>query len=1851
MKITGRFFAFLFSVPFFFLPVILRAQHLAADGNYALYLCEEGFPSVWGKNGNGRLGIASSDPTISAALQMFYGDLSGITGVFASRYASFALTKDGDVYYSGSYLGYSATVPTKLLVPGKIIAIAGVGLALREDGTVWDLWEKKQIPGLTGITAISSNPDHSLALKSDGTVWSWGLNHFAQLGDTTITERTVPAQVPGLPHMKAIAVGEFHSLALSDDGTVWGWGRNGRKQIDTSTQLIKALPTRVPLLNNITTIRSAGSIGLALKDDGTVWSWGYMDNGFNATGSPAMVAGLTNIVEIASGADYNSSEHINLALQSNGTLWSWGYGIMGNGQPAGVNKTPVKVSCTAARLNTKYITCKGKDDASITAEVKSCVAPYTFLWSNGQTTQTIKGIGPGIYSVQIKDAKGCTRVLSQDITQPKELTATYESKNACDGIANGSIAAYPNLNDVTYQWNTGASTYKIDNLTSGNYTLTITSSTGCNLTQAFNIQQSSPIVTSVGFTNNNCSYDKPTATVTATGGAAPYNYTWNGNISNGGTLTGLTPGTTYTCVVSDGNQCTNTTKVLPESKPNLIFSVTKTDVICHGENSGTATVITGDSSSALTYKWMPSGQTTAIATGLIPGSHYITITNALGCSETGSTFIYEPAETQITITKKNQCDTKLGSAATSVTGPGFPYTYLWSNGQKTSSANNLIAGTYTVTVTNSKGCSVSKTVVIEKSTAIAVSIAKQDVACYGDKTGSATALVSGGTPGYTFSWNTYPVQTSQTAIGLEEKFYSVTVTDSNGCNTSTAVQINQQQELSLSVQTGSSCNGGINGTVTVKAGGGAGGNYAYLWLPGGQTTTTVTGLAAGTYTVLVTDTSACKKEFNIIVPATLKATLTKSYICNGGYWIVDARALGGTPPYTYKWDGIWFGTGTTNSFSTKKGGTVIVTIFDANNCESTDSLKIADAPPLLTCSTSQTSESCKDIMDATATAIPMGGMPPYTYSWSNGETNATAVSLTATSYTVKVSDSNKCTAKATVKINGLDPIVLKASATSLCSGPNTGTATVSVTGGSPPYTYQWMPGGQTSANAVNLQTGTYTVDVIDSHNCLQTATANVEKGLTLTASETNLVSSSTHRGTASVTANGGIPGYRFLWNTTPIQTAATAIVIPGTYQVTVLDTVGCSAIVDVIVTETRKKSPLAGGSKHTVYICNTGVPMAWGDNSYGELGDSTFAQQTVPVTIKSLDNISLISTGNSASLFLKQDGTLWSAGKFTFSKGGILAGDPRIVKGVDNVIDMEGNYALKNDGSIWTGINDQLPVKDPYLKNIVSFTGMSRLFALKNDGTIWNGNNTPYNLHNIIALSQGELFLLALTKDGTVWQMDYASTNKLPKKIDGLTDIVSIQCGKYHSLALKSDGTVWAWGDDQFGQIGDGATVNTCNCPTKVNGLTDVVDIGAGDYHSLALKKDGTIMAWGRNIFGQLGDNTFINRDAPVIVKCSKPGIKETSLSCIQEGSATVIMASCFAPFTYAWSTVPVQTTPQITGLSAGTYTITVTDSKNCKASSTVTIKGYNPLALATTQTDALCNGNKNGTAAIVVSGGKPPYLYKWSSGDTTTKITNGAGTYKVAVTDASSCKNGKTIVISEPQPITAIINTTQPKCHGGIGSSAIHPSGGTAPYTYMWSTSPSDTSNEVNLPDGSHSVVVTDAAACTKTFEVSILSPLPLTNVPTLTNPSSCSSSDGNIFSTVSGGTSPYYYQWEGTINTTANLTNVPKGTYTLHVTDSHDCVQHFQSTLTCATDVQELKTSDLLIYPNPGNGTVTIKSEVDGVYTIINNIGQLVASLELHAGNGHTITIKKLASGVYFLAGTMKNGKIIYRKITVVE
>ncbi|MEI6678011.1 MAG: cadherin-like domain-containing protein, partial [Mariniphaga sp.] len=815
---------------------------------------------------------------------------------------------------------------------------------------------------------------------------------------------------------------------------------------------------------------------------------------------------------------------------------------------------------------------------------------FTYLWNNTATTQDISSIPAGNYSVIITNNSGCSVVGNYIVSNTGGPTASVAQTNVlCNGSNTGDITLTVSGGTAPYSfaWSNGATDQNLSGLAAGTYSVIITDALDCTGAASAIITQPNALLLDKILTPINCNGASTGAiNITVTGGTGIYTYAWttadgSGLDAIGSDQTNLTAGT-YLVTVTDASLCTvsgSYSITQPGAALNATTSVT--NINCYGNASGMVTLAVAGGTAPFTYLWTRDeagygGATTKDITGLTTGTYNVTVTDAKGCSFGTTATVTQPAAAlslSITQTNINCFGGSTGTIDLTVTGGTSTYTYAWSNGATTQDLSGLIAGTYSCTVRDANGCTAaSGTITItEPAAALSASISSPvNVLCNSATTGSINLTVTGGTTAYTYLWSNNA--TSEDLSNLVAGLYSVTVTDSKGCTAVASTTVTQPTAISVAGSvTNVLCNGVASGAINITASGGTG-SFTYNW-GGGITTEDRTSLAAGTYSVTVTDANNCtaSSSFTVTSSPALSLTSTNNAISckNGSDGSINLSVSGGASPYTYAWTGSNSFTASTEDISNLPAGTYAVTVTDANLCTATlTNLTLTQPSALLSVIATPTAVACLGGATGSVSAAVSGGTEPYSYAWSTGAATATVSNLIAGTYNLTVTDQNGCktaNAQAIITEPSTRIELFATTVESSSCGIGTGSINLTVVNGTAPFTYAWTNTAQTTANPVSLGANTYTATVTDQIGCSATLPVTVGTAATLSVSVTtypkNCISTD---GSAYAIVTGGVAPYTYLWNngaTTPDITNLDA----GTFTISVTDANGCTVSHDGVV--------------------------------------------------------------------------------------------------------------------------------------------------------------------------------------------------------------------------------------------------------------------------------------------------------------------------------------------------------------------------------------------------------------------------------------------------------------------------------------------------------------------------------------------------------------------------------------------------------------------------------------------------------------------------------------------------------------
>ncbi|HIA36440.1 MAG TPA: PKD domain-containing protein [Flavobacteriales bacterium] len=1434
----------------------------------------------------------------------------------------------------------------------------------------------------------------------------------------------------------------------------------------------------------------------------------------------------------------------------------------------------------------------GASDGQASANPTGGNSPYSYLWDSGsgnQTTQTAIGLSAGTYNVTVSDSNGCSGIGTTVVNNSTmNLTVDFTIDASCYQTMDGSagILVTGGAIPYTYSWSPGSDTSAIaTGLSAQAYTVTVVDSLGCTVDTSVTINEPAEILLSLTATDENCiSACNGEANVNAVNGFAPLTYAWDDpGFQSDTTAYNLCSGP-YNVTVTDSTGCIASGGISIGTGSGITASLNSlTNTMC-GLCNGDATVDINNGIAPFTYQWGAGtgNQTSATASGLCEGTYTVIVSDSLGCADSLSAEILETGGIFASIDLTQSSDITCfgltdGIASVIASGGSPPYAYLWSDpgAQTTATATGLAAGQFTVIVSDSVGCTANTYIDISEPAELSSSTSGTDASCQGLCDGFVSAAGSGGTGLYTYNWNTSPPQNTSVATGLCNGMYLVTITDNNGCFVTNGINIIEPPSIiDTTTINNATCNGVCNGIAKVYPNINS---YTYVWDdPLNQTERIATGLCAGTFTVTVTDSLGCIATESVIITEPPSITLTMNSLdatCGGSDGQAIVNASNGIGAYTYNWDDP--GSQTSDTAIVLFAGLYNVIVTDASNCSVTDSVFVNNSVPILTILDSSDA-TCFGYSDGSGSVSAIGGTLPYTYLWSTNpiQTDTMATGLPTGSYVVIVTDGIGCQATVTINIGEPTELIDTISVSNiLCNSICIGSATISSSGGSGAYTYLWDDlNNQTTATATGLCAGSYNIIVADSNGCTLLDSTIISEPSQLTASLTGSNTSCYDLcdGTAMANTSGGVAPYQYLWDDSLSQTTANASMLcPGTYNIVITDDNGCVLNASRSINE---PNPISLGTttintscfgfcdgQGTVTASGGTIPYtyAWND-PYGQskvtaedlcagtytviVKDNNNCSDSVIATITEPLDITASTTGSATSCYGACDGyaTVSSSGgsgthtylwdDINTQTSGTATG---LCVGLYTVIITDSNDCSKTK---YYDVTQPAAIIPSFTSTLVSCYGnCDGTVSAANSGGIgpltylWNDPGAQTN--NIaIGLCRGSIGVIITDSTGCIGQD--STTIAEPDSLSFSSTISNVTCNGQNDGAINlnvSGGTTpysYAWStNDSTQSIGGLSAGSYSILITDVNNCQDSSSFTVTEPNLLALN----------------------NSSIPV--------------SCYggNDGSIDISVLGGTAPFSFAWSTN--DSTEDLSGISAGLYSVLVTDANNCTTSDSISITEPDSLVLGTSSTLVECNGDSSGTATVAVSGGTPPYTYTWNdpnSQTTSTAINLLAGNYAATVTDLNGCLQVESITLFEPDPISFISITTDPSCSGLCdGDASVQTIGGFAPYTYMWDD-PGMQSNATatGLCSGTYHISVSDANGCIVSDSISLFEPDPVTFISSSTDPNCFNGCDGEATIQAIGGITPYTFVWDDPgMQTNATATGLCSGIYNITISDANGC------------------------------------------------------------------------------------------------
>jgi gliding motility-associated-like protein len=1446
--------------------------------------------------------------------------------------------------------------------------------------------------------------------------------------------------------------------------------------------------------------------------------------------------------------------------------------------------------------------CAGATGTYTITGVTGGTAAYTYSVDGGSFsgTTTYSGLATGTHSVTVKDLNGCIFTTTFNVGLTAGITsATVNASTASCGTSNatatvtgvtGGVATY------SYSFNGGgfSTSSSTLGLAAGNHTVVIKDVNTCTLSVPFTIVNlGSPTTSITSFSNVTCfglSNGSCTVAVPTGGAGAPFTYSLTaplqiaGPTAGTGVFSGL-PAGSYNITVKDASGCIATTTVTISQPTAVTITPGSLPVKCFGTATGTINVV--GAGGTPTYSYNLNGgayQASATFANQSAGTYLMGIKDANGCLATQTVTVTQPTALAISVSSQSaNCTSANGIGSATVTGGTGVITHSWTpSGGAAATSNSVAAGNYTVTATDANGCLISSPVVIGVIPGGTASITgSTNITCNGLCNGSMTAGMTGGTAPFTYSWTTVPIQTIATANNLCPGTYSCTITDFYGCKSTASGTLTQPTVLASIMNSNNvKCFNTPTGTVSAAGTGGVG-PYTYSWPTLASTLATVPNVAVGNYTCIITDFNGCTITSSITVTQPTSITLTSTVTpanCGQANGSATITISGGTPIYTQTWSA----GSTTTVQSGVVANTYTIQVKDANNCLQTLAVTIPNTAGPTISITSQTNVACFGNCSGVATTSVSGGIPPYLYSWSNGQVTPSGTNLCAGIYTVSATDNAGCVTSTSVTITQPTALTVTISPTNpKCFGASNGFGIAAALGGTPSYTYAWSPAmAGSSATSNQIGAGSYGLTVTDGNGCVVTSSMTLTNPPAMAASitSTNVTCFGACNGIAVASTTNGIGAINYTWvgGPSPIMTQTATGLCAGTYSLLATDQNSCTANASAIITQpTQVTANISSTGSVTCFGGNNGFAVVtpgggtgphsytWAPSGGNAATASTLTAGSYTATVGDANGCTAtaVATINEPPPFtttltttnVKCNGACDGTGNIAFT-GGV---------GVPNILWQPGLQNGNSVSNLCVGNNTVTITSNGSCTNVITFT-LTEPAPLTAVANATNSNCGQANGKACVVVGGGTVPYSNLWSNGpTTLCNNGIIAGAYSFTVTDVNGCKAIASGLVNDIAGPVVAITSQTNVSCFGGTNGAATT------TVTGGVTPYTYLWTPGSYTTA--NVSTFNSGIKNITvtdaaGCIG-TASVNITEPAQLVSAIGSFTNVSCFGLTNGGATMLVNGGIPNYSYAW-TPGAQTSSVMIGVGANTYTCNVTDVNGCTTSQQVTISQPQALVItASSFTNISCFGGSNGQISVTVQGGTPVYGYTWTPAQSPNPVINGltAGGYTLALTDANNCSVGANFTILQPSQLTSSYVSSPATCGNSNGSATLTLVGGTPPYVVAWNTASVNSGTvATNMSPGNNWIATpTDAHGCSITQTVAIANPLPPTITGFSVNPPTCFGlPNGTITVNYTNGLAPYNVIWSSPISqttTTSALTQsvsgVAAGVYNATIIDSYGC------------------------------------------------------------------------------------------------
>jgi len=1292
----------------------------------------------------------------------------------------------------------------------------------------------------------------------------------------------------------------------------------------------------------------------------------------------------------------------------------------------------------------------GKPAVTITAV--GGTGPYTYSLNGNPAvaSNVFTDLQPGTtYTLTYYDKNLCNKTLS--ITTPSAVAvASYTTKAPSGTGADGEISITGTGGVGPYSYSLDKLNWQTNNtitgLAAGTYNVWVQDSKGC--ISAATTVSLVPLDFTATSTQVSCSgYSNGSISIVITGGSSPYKIKLDNGVyrNNDNQFPGLAAGT-YEVYVMDSRGVEMHHPVTVGSPTPVNFTYTTSNAICKGSTDGTITINASGGSGGYKYLLVGSGFQPSNVMSVGAGNYTLRVDDVNNCSS--ATQVASVGEPPLAVSVSLQtrdvlCYNTPTGQIIALQGANGDGNYKYSTDNTTWTSNTVIdqltAGTYTVYVKDGKGCSgLQNNVKINAPAQLQISQqgTVAPVSCFGLSDGSFSVVASGGSGNVRFFLSTAPTIANTSGIfnNLPAGNYTVIARDDNGCEVSLPV-VNIPQPAAMSLAISASpvlCFGQSNGSINVTSINGGNGGYTFskddINYSGSQT---FANLTANGYTIYAKDTKGCKSSATATVtqPTALSfTTSTTAVLCNGGSTgSIAIQASGGTTPYSYALDNGSFVT--TSTFAVAAGDHKII-VQDKNGCQQSTTVTISQPSPLSISITDERKVTCNGGNNGGVTVLGSGGVAPYSYAINGGAytTNNAFNGLTAGTYSITVKDANQCIASLSAVVTEFTAInyTIVNKIDILCAGDRTGVLQLQGTGGAGGYSYQ-LDGGsfQTNPSWINLGKKNYSLVIKDANNCTSSFTIPIVElyAPLAMALSSNPPATCADKGSITVTlAQGGRTPYQYsLDNNNYVSSNVFSNLNNGDYIVYVHDAAGCT--------------------------------ISQGISPYG------------PVSIRG----SIAATD--ATCFGKSDGKVvisgvtGGTGIYEYSlNGGNWQSSPIF----NNIAGGQTYNVVVRDIPYTCQIQLSAVVKQPTaLQPQLLSTRAVSCYGLNNgmiDMTVSGG--TPGYTFAIGAGSQ-------IT--GTFNQLTAGNYNITITDAQGCTSNLPVNITQPQPLVaqLVSVKDIDCFGNGN-GSISLSASGGTSPYQYTLNTITQSTpqfnQLQAGNYALKVTDAQGC----SQSLSATIAEPSRLTMNVTTeMVKCFGDA----------SGSITLDVKGGKGVYTYTLNSLPGQSQPGFTHLTAGNYLITAKDENLCSVGASPVITQPTPLKFSKQVVQPVCSYSADGSITVDLQGGTTPYNFRWTNAVTasTASLTNlKGGLYELTIKDNNGCTLSDQTLLTQPaaMPLDLGFSDTTLCVGQQLPLDAGNPG---AKYQWRSQEGFSATTQQVTLgKDGHYNLTITNGAGCT---------------------------------------------------------------------------------------------------------------------------------------------------------------------------